>query len=158
MRVFLSYNARDSEFADEFRRHLANEQIRVWDPAHELLPGSNWLLQTGKAFERADAVVFLLSKDSTASPTLRREVEYVISNEKFADRVIPVLLENNLDNVPWILMKMNVVNAADGDAKRAASQVAQALRPPVKVKFRPPRRLSLKREASKTPAQKTKRR
>src|SRR5436309_15499036 len=136
MRVFLSYNARDSEFADEFRQSLANEQIRVWDPAHELLPGSNWLLQTGKAFERADAVVFLLSKDSTASPTLRREVEYVISNEKFADRVIPVLLENNLDNVPWILMKMNVVNAADGDAKRAANQVAQALRPPVKVKFR----------------------
>jgi hypothetical protein len=128
MRLFLSYDSRDSHFAEELLPRLLAQKLKVWDPARELYPGSNWLLEAGQAFERADAVIFLISEHSVDTPALRHEVQYAISNLRFKDRVVPVILSRGVKNIPWILQKMNVIDAVDGDMDRVAKLIATAMR------------------------------
>jgi hypothetical protein len=127
MRVFLSYDSRDSQFAEELLPRLLAQKLKVWDPARELYPGSNWLLEAGRAFERADAVIFLISAHSVDTPALRREVQYAISNLRFKDRVVPVILSRDMKNIPWVLEKMSVIDATDHDMDRVAKLVAITL-------------------------------
>jgi hypothetical protein len=127
MSVFLSYDSRDSRFAEQLTSRLAAENLDVWDPARELYPASNWLLESGRALERADGIVFLISKNSAQSPALRREVEYAITNVRFKDRVVPIVLSRGVKNIPWILETMGVIDAADHDMDRVAKLVATAM-------------------------------
>src|SRR5882762_8060144 len=127
MQVFLSYDARDSQFAEELLPRLLAQKLKVWDPARELYPASNWLLEAGRAFERADAVIFLISEHSVDTPALRHEVQYAISNLRFKDRVVPVILSRGMKNIPWILEKMSVIDATDGDMDRVAKLVAATM-------------------------------
>ena len=128
MRTFLSYDSRDC--AD--RRTVASssraQKLNVWDPAREIYPGSNWLLEAGRAFERADAVIFLISEHSVDTPALRREVQYAITNLRFKDRVVPVILSGDVKNIPWILQKMDVIDAVDRDMDRVAKSIATGMR------------------------------
>ncbi len=128
MRVFLSYNSRDAQIAEQLLPRLVAQELDVWDPARDLYPGSNWLLEAGRALERADGLVFLISENSAESPSLRREVEYAVGNLRFKDRVVPIMLSHSVKNVPWILQKMSVIDAADHDMDRVAKLVATALR------------------------------
>ncbi|MEA2239755.1 MAG: hypothetical protein QOC81_4479 [Thermoanaerobaculia bacterium] len=123
MRLFLSYDSRDSQFAEKLLPRLLEQKLEVWDPARELYPGSNWLLEAGRAFERADAVIFLISEHSVDTPALRHEVQYAVSNLRFKDRVVPVILSRGMKNIPWILEKMSVIDATDHDMDRVASSI-----------------------------------
>ena len=126
MEVFLSYSWQDRRFADALRDRLNSAGLKVWDPDRQLLPGSNWLIETGLALERADSVVFLISEDSFRSPWTTREVEYAIGNQKFEGKVIPVLLSRNA-KVPWILKQMQSVNASGRKPADVAREVARKL-------------------------------
>jgi TIR domain len=151
MRLFLSYDSRDSHFAKELLPRLLAQKLEVWDPARELYPGSNWLLEAGRAFERADAVIFLISEHSVDTPALRHEVQYAISNLRFKDRVVPVILSRGMKNIPWILEKMSVIDATDHDMDRVAKLVATAM-PNSKMKGSRTQRARSGKARSKRPA------
>lgn len=152
MRLFLSYDSRDSPFAEELLPRLLAQKLEVWDPARELYTGSNWLLEAGRAFERADAVIFLISEHSVDTPALRREVQYAISNLRFKDRVVPVILSRGMKNIPWILEKMSVIDATDHDMDRVAKSIATVMRRPrLKADHAFARRSSPRSAGSKPP-------
>jgi hypothetical protein len=132
MRTFLSYDARDAEIAKQLLPRLVAQKLDVWDPAREIYPGSNWLLEMGQALERADGIVFLISENSAESVALLHQVEYAITNLRFKDRVIPIVLSRDVKNFPWILQKMSVIDAADHDMDRVAKLVATAMQRPPK--------------------------
>src|SRR5437016_1217807 len=102
MDIFISHSWKDRHFAEALRARLSSAGLNVWDPDRDVLPGDNWLIETGRALERADSVVFLISKDWLRSPWTLKEVEYAIGNRRFEDKVIPVLLSRGV-KVPWIL-------------------------------------------------------
>jgi hypothetical protein len=126
MRVFISHSSQDQETADRFRTLLTQKGFEVWDPDRQLLPGSNWLIETGRALENADAVVFLLSPDSSRS-ALRYEVEYVIGRPKYENRVIPVRLSREGGKFPWILSKLSVIDASNESPEKVAERIATRL-------------------------------
>jgi hypothetical protein len=132
MRTFLSYDSRDANIAEQLLPRLVAQKLDVWDPSREIYPGSNWLLEMGRALERADGIVFLISENSAESAALLHQVEYAVSNIRFKDRVVPIILSRNVKNVPWILNKMSVIDAADHDMERVAKLVATAMRRPRK--------------------------
>jgi hypothetical protein len=127
MKVFLSYSAEDEAFAAELRERLSELRIKVWDPNTELRRGSNWLLTTGLALARAEAVVFIFSRSTAHSPWARREVEYAISHSKYEGKVVSVRLSPRVE-IPWILETLPVVDVKRRDAKDAAKQIVRALR------------------------------
>jgi len=126
MRIFLSYNDRDEQFASELRAELGRLGVNVWNPSDELFPGSNWLLETGRALERADGIVMLLSSN-TRSRWSQFEMEYVLTQRRYERRVIPVLLKKTA-RIPWILRQF-VINGTSGDAAKVAREIAQVLLP-----------------------------
>jgi hypothetical protein len=126
MQVFLSHAATDEKYAGALRDHLTRLGLEVWNPQRELMPGSNWLLETGRAFERADGVVFLFSKAAVKSRSARMEVEYAITQAKFEGKLVSVLLSPHLD-IPWILRNLPLVNAAGNDTATVARQIAKKL-------------------------------
>jgi hypothetical protein len=128
MRTFLSYDSRDAQIAAQLLPRLVAQKLDVWDPAREIYPGSNWLLEMGQALERADGIVFLISENSAESAAVLHQVEYAITNLRFKDRVVPIMLSRGVKNVPWILQKMSVIDAADQDMDRVAELVATAMR------------------------------
>jgi len=125
MRVFISHSAKDAQTASRIRAALSKKGFQVWDPDRQLLPGSNWHIETGRALEHSDAVVFLLSGDPDHELHARREVQYVISRQKFEDRVVPVRL--GTAKIPWILGRMSVIDAADSNIDRTADEIAARL-------------------------------
>jgi hypothetical protein len=156
MRTFLSYDSRDAQIAEQLFPRLVAQKLDVWDPAREIYPGSNWLLEAGRAFERADAVIFLISEHSVDTPALRSEVQYAITNLRFQDRVVPVILSRDVKNIPWILQKMDVIDAVDRDMDRVAKSIATVMRRSrIETDHAIPRRSSPRSAGSKTTKQKS---
>ncbi len=125
MRVFISYSTQDEPFASAIRERLSSDGFDVWNPEKKILPGENWLTKTGRALERSDAVVFLLTKYSAVSPFVLNEIEYVLGQRKFKDRVVPVFF-GNPKPVPWILRKLpHVELPEDVKPARAAEAIVR---------------------------------
>lgn len=126
MRIFLSYANADALIAHSLAQALTTEGFEVWDAANQLLPGANIHLEVGKALERSQAMVVLLSPDAINSSSVLGEVDYALTSLKFRDRLIPVLIRPTVD-VPWILERLQFIDATKGDVK-IARRIAGVLR------------------------------
>jgi len=123
MNVFISCSEADRELASALGVGLAKAGFTVWEPSNEISPGDNWHLEIGKALQRSDAMIVLLSPESSASPSVRAEIEYALSAAQFRDRLIPVLVKETED-IPWILRKQKIIKATkdiDETVRRVAS-------------------------------------
>lgn len=126
MHVFLSYDSHDEGFAELLRRKLDDLGVEVWNPATELLPGSNWLLETGKALERAKAVIFLVTPHSVSSKLWRYEVQYALGHGRFENRVFPISI-GRVQDVPWAIRSITIP-AGKEDAPKIAETIAERLK------------------------------
>lgn len=127
MDVYVSYDSKDESFARDLIERLTRSGLDVVNPDLDLKPGSNWLLEIGRALERSNGVVFVFSEKS-APPSLRKDFEYVISHPRYEGNVVSVLLSRNAE-FPWILLDMPLVDASHRDADRAAKAVSDYLAP-----------------------------
>ena len=125
MNVFISYSHADKKWADALRSGLTEEGFEVTVPGDDIEPGENWHLEIGKALDRANAMVVLLSPDSVASKSNRAEVEYALFSPQFRHRLIPVLVKLTAD-IPWILRKQPFIRATK-DVNETVHRVAEAL-------------------------------
>jgi hypothetical protein len=123
--IFVSYSQKDEKWAREFIHHLSQEGIDVWDAESELSPGDNWNLEVGKALERANAMIVLLSPASARSENLRKEIEYALGSRKFQDRLIPVIVKPT-HQIPWILKRFKPIRGSD--PSRVSGRVARRLK------------------------------
>jgi len=126
MQVFFSYSPGDREFALQLAKEITSRGLRVWMSADELLPGENPWLTIGKALEDSHALVILISPESVKSELLNSELEYVLGNENFRDRVFPVLVRPT-KQIPWILKKFEIYEARK-NAGRVGALIAERLK------------------------------
>lgn len=124
MTVFISYAPKDQKWARELAAELSERGISVWDAAYEVFPGDNWSLEIGKALERAQAVIVLVSPASARSPNVRHEIEYALAAEKFRDRLIPVIVKPTA-KIPWILERLKPVR---GNPSQVSDRIAKRLK------------------------------
>lgn len=125
MHVFISHHSSDSKFAAELRDLLIAGGIDVWNPETQLERGSNWLKEAGRALDRADAIIFILSKRALHSPWVQKEIDYALTTKRLANRVYPVVIDNDID-VPWILRDIGVIKT-QGSAKIVAGRIRRSL-------------------------------
>lgn len=102
--VFISHAEKDHAYAASLRKALVEGGVTVWEP-RSVEPGDNWALEVGKALDKADALVILLSPDAVASERVRRDIEFAISSPRFKDRLIPILVRPTVE-APWILREL----------------------------------------------------
>jgi len=128
MNVFLSYTEADKTLAWNLSRHLRSFGYEVLDPASDIEPGANWHLKVGRALEEADAMVVLLTQSSVSSSSVRSDIDYALTNERFQNRLIPVLGRPS-PSIPWILEKLSqgVMIRASTDLSQTAREIATVL-------------------------------
>lgn len=99
--------------------------IEAWHPVVQALPGTNVSAELGRALEEAEAVIVLVSPAAMKSPWVRQEIQFALGQERFQDRLIPVLAKQTpADEIPWILRDLRW---AKGSADKVADQILKVL-------------------------------
>jgi TIR domain len=125
MNVFISHAPEDSQWMRELIARLSEKGLDVWDAPSKLAPGDNWPLEVGKALQRANAIIVLVSPAAIRSPNVRQEIDYALSSERFQDRVIPVIVKPT-NKIPWILQRLRPLKG--NDPSRLSERVARRLK------------------------------
>ena len=126
--VFLSYSLQDEREAAIIRDELRKHGLDVWWDA-ELPVGKNWAAELGRALEKSDSMVVLVSPSAMASDLVRRELDHAISHESFRDRLFPVIIKQTpVADLPGYFSLLPVFDATR-DRTTALKQVADAVRP-----------------------------
>lgn len=86
--LFLSYSRRDTEFVRRLHGELVKEAFDLWVDWEGIPPADDWLRKIHAAIEGADAMVFVISPDSLASPVCHAEVTHAVQHHK---RLLPVV-------------------------------------------------------------------
>ena len=129
MKVFISHADTDETFARKVVAGLEEAGFEAWDASREILPGDNWADITARALQESEAMVVLLSPDALRSSWVRREIDYALSEQRYSNRLIPVLpKELNEEEIPWILRRLRMVQLGeDVKEEEGIHQIAQAL-------------------------------
>lgn len=131
MRVFISHSGEDKALARKVAATLQEAGLEVWDDQTEILPGDNWAEKVAQALRDSDAMVVLFTPQAFASKTVRHEVEYALGEERYRNRLIPVLAgppeEISEQNLPWILRRQHLVRLPDHESDAGIKRIAQAL-------------------------------
>ena len=104
--VFLCYSSRDECAAAEFRDELCRHGLKVWWDA-ELPRAKNWATELGRALEKSDSMIVLVSPNSMNSDLVLRELRHAICHENFEHRLFPVILEQT-SVMPWFFKMLPV--------------------------------------------------
>src|SRR5215210_4274194 len=102
--VFLSHSNLDRNFADFIAETLRKHGIPVWYSQTNILGAQQWHDEIGEALKRCDWFIVILSPNSVQSMWVKREVMFALNNNRFADKIIPVLYQPcDYDNLSWTL-------------------------------------------------------
>lgn len=132
MKVFISYVQQDEKLAKKIGDSLKQAGLNIWDYRREILPGDLWSDKASQALRESDAMVVLLTPESTRSQQVRSEIDYALSRKAFKNRLIPVLVglpeKISKRDVPWILWKFPVVELPEhGNQQEGIKQIARTL-------------------------------
>lgn len=127
-KVFISAAASDVSLVRDLTARLDAAGIDVWNSTVQALPGTNISAELGRALDEAEAVVVLVSRAAMKSPWVRQEIQFALGQERFQDRLIPVLAKQTpSDEIPWILRDLQW---AKGSADKVADQILKVLHAP----------------------------
>ena len=133
-KVFISAATSDAPLARELTARLNAAGVDAWNQTMQVLPGANVSAELGRALDQAEAVIVLVSPAAMKSSWVRREIQFALGEERFQDRLIPVLAKRTpSEAIPWILRKLQW---AKGDVDKVANQVLKALRSPKRSRAR----------------------
>jgi hypothetical protein len=121
----LSYAHREREIAMRLAEQLGAAGVSVWTPA-ELTVGDNPAREMSEALEKADVAVVLITPDWVASEWAQREVAYFLRGDRFAGRIVPVLVRPTA-GYPWILDSLGIIKLGKGKHRPTLSDVVQAV-------------------------------
>jgi len=120
MNIFISYSrSRDEKLAKDLAAHLQDAGHHVWYSGGGIFPGENPGQKAGRALEKSDAMLVLVSPDSMRSSWVRQEIDYALGTARFAGRVVPIIVKPTKE-APWIFKKFPTVSGV-----RQPREVAQ---------------------------------
>jgi hypothetical protein len=124
MQVFISHAGADQGLARELANRLAEAGYEAWTN-EELFPGDNWALEMGKALERSEAMIVLVSPESTRSEQVNRDIQFAIGSLQYENRLIPVQVRKTA-GVPRSLDRFQPI-PGEGGAEEISRRVLERL-------------------------------
>jgi len=89
--VFLSHSSKDRKVVAKIAETLRAHGIPVWYGETNLRGAQQWHDEIGKALARCDWFLIVLSPSSVRSQWVKRELHYALRDERYEDRIMPVL-------------------------------------------------------------------
>jgi len=109
--VFLSYSDQDRDFAASIVEVLRQHGIPVWYSRKNILGAQQWHDEIGAALQRCDWFVVILSPNSVESVWVKREVLYALQQNRFENRIIPILYQPcDSDRLSWTLSFFQMID------------------------------------------------
>jgi hypothetical protein len=107
--VFLSHARNDKSLANALTKELRRRGFKVWND-QSILPGGDWSDEITKALQESDSMIALLNQHSYSSSYVRYELEHVFFDDRYKNRLLPVLIGSSSDEgfvrLPWVLTKL----------------------------------------------------
>lgn len=120
--VFLSCTQKDRNLAAAITRALSAHEIPVWN-FEQIAAAADWRREITRALSESDAMIALLDPHSFSSSSVRAELFHALFDERYKNRVLPVLLRGatrkEFSRLPWILMQLHFLEL------RGHSSIAQ---------------------------------
>lgn len=127
MKVFISHSAEDRELAALLAGQLDDKELTVWS-LDQIEPGENWAQRVGQELDAADFIVFLMTAAGARSEYVRRNIEFVLSEERYKGRVITAIFNDAGDqHVPWILRNLKCVYIDTTEMASGMARVTEAV-------------------------------
>jgi hypothetical protein len=109
--VFLSHASHDHAAARRLREVLVAHGVPVWFSPHHIGGAQQWQDEIGKALARCAWFMVLLTPQAVQSMWVKRELNYVLREERFQERIIPLLFRKcDLLALSWTLPQFQVVD------------------------------------------------
>ena len=80
--VFISYSRRVREFVQRLHEALTDRGRDEYVDVEDIPAASRWRQEIAEAIEGADALVFVVSPDSLASPECQKELNHAVTHHK----------------------------------------------------------------------------
>jgi hypothetical protein len=102
--IFLSHSNLDKDFADLVADTLRQHGIPVWYSQTNILAAQQWHDEIGEALKRCDWFIVILTENSVSSMWVKREVMFALNDNRFANRIIPIIYQPcDPDDLSWTL-------------------------------------------------------
>jgi hypothetical protein len=113
--VFLSHSSLDeaivTPLADALRRH----GVPIWYSKINILEAQQWQDEIGAALKRCDWFLVVLSPNAVNSMWVKREVQYALAQNRFADRIIALHAQPcDFESLSWVLSSIQRVDFDKG--------------------------------------------
>lgn len=109
--VFLSHSSNDQAFASSVVAMMRRHGIPVWHSQTNIVGARQWHDEIGAALKRCDWFAILLSPSSVNSMWVKREVLFALKDQRYADRIVPVLYQPcDYDELSWTLSLLQTVD------------------------------------------------
>lgn len=133
MKVFISYAHNDEALAAKIVASLEKAGLDAWYDKREIMPGDNWADKIAQGLRESDAMVVILTANALDSESVRRDIDYALSQKPFKRRLIPVLVGDSEDfpshRIPWIFNHLQTIKLSDnGKNEEQLGQIAQVLK------------------------------
>ena len=116
--IFLSHSVKDHAFTTRIAELLRDHDRTVWYAPNELVGGDFWLDELGRALDRCDWFLVVLSPNSIKSRWVKSEVRFALSEPKFEGRIVPILYKTcPFRELSWVLGSIQHVDFTKGFKK-----------------------------------------
>jgi hypothetical protein len=88
--AFLSHSSKDHAFVKRLGATLIGHGVPVWYSEVNILGAQQWHDEIGKALDRCDWFILVLSPHSVKSKWVKRELQYVLQDDRYTDRIMPI--------------------------------------------------------------------
>jgi hypothetical protein len=85
---FISYSAKDQEFAERLHADLQNKGVRCWFAPHDMPIGGKIRDEIDAAIRLRDKLLLILSEHSIKSSWVEDEIEQAFEEEEKRDQVV----------------------------------------------------------------------
>lgn len=95
VRVFVSHNHEDRDFANHITQQLARCGIETWYSAANILPTENYIESIREGLMKSDWVIVIVSSHSAKSDWVRAEINTAGTDPRFRSRILPVKIDDS---------------------------------------------------------------
>ena len=109
--VFVSHSHADQEFAERLVGVLRRHRIPVWYSDTDIQGARQWHDEIGRALQRCDWFIVVLSPESVASMWVKRELVYALDQDRFEGRIAPLMHRAcDCDPLSWTLAQLQMID------------------------------------------------
>ena len=109
--VFLSHSSKDRRFVAKLAAALKKHGVSYWFSVSHIAGARQWHDEIGRALQRCNWFLVVLTPDSVKSAWVKNELLFALNNERYRERIIPVLLKRcNHKRLSWTISQFQFVD------------------------------------------------